>query len=337
MADPASARAGSWDQQSDRPPAGTTVHPPGKTVYLGTSAFAAAVLDRLAASPHRPALVVTRPDRPRGRGRRVEPPPVAVAARSLGLGVLQPESANSDEARAAISAAAPRTVAICAFGGLIREPLLSTHEIVNVHPSLLPRWRGAAPIERAIDAGDPETGVSIMRPTAELDAGPVCLARSEPIRAEDDFGTLSARLEALAGDLLVEALDTRPPFRDQPDDGVTVADKILAEDRRLDPARSSAALERRVRALSPHVGAYVELGGGDRLGVLRARVAEAAAPVDERPATGELRAVGDRLLPGSAEGALELVEVKPAGGRAMDAAAYVRGRPPDRAQQSGRR
>jgi methionyl-tRNA formyltransferase len=172
-----------------------------------------------------------------------------------------------------------------------------------------------------------------MRPTAELDAGPVCLARAEPIRPDDDFGTLSARLERLAGDLLVEALDTRPPCRDQPDAGVTLADKILAEDRRLDPARPCAALERRVRALSPHVGAYVEPDGGDRLGVLRAR----AAPEGEHPAPGNLRAAGERLLFGCAGGALELVEVKPAGGRRMDAAAYVRGRPPERAQQSGRR
>jgi methionyl-tRNA formyltransferase len=258
------------------------------------------------------------------------------SARSLGLTVLQPESVNSQEARDAIAAVAPETVAICAFGGLIREPLLSTHEMLNVHPSLLPRWRGAAPIERAIDAGDRETGVSIMRPTAELDAGPVCLARPEPIHAGDDFGTLSTRLEALAGDLLVEALDTSPPFRDQPDDGVTLAEKVVAEDRRLDPARSSAALERRVRALSPHLGAYVELVGDERLGVLRARVAAVAAE-GERPAPADLCAAGDRLLLGCADGALELVEVKPAGGRAMDAAAYIRGRQPDGAQQSGRR
>ncbi|MGI8805999.1 MAG: formyltransferase family protein, partial [Thermoleophilaceae bacterium] len=131
------------------------------------------MLNRLAASAHRPVLVVTRPDRPRGRGRRLESPPVVASARSLGLAVLQPESVNSQEARDAIAAVAPETVAICAFGGLIREPLLSTHEMLNVHPSLLPRWSGAAPIEHAPDADDHETGVSIMRTTAELEAGPV--------------------------------------------------------------------------------------------------------------------------------------------------------------------
>ena len=108
-------------------------------------------------------------------------------------------------------------MAICAFGALIREPLLSEHEMLNVHPSLLPRWRGAAPIERAIEAGDEETGVTIMRPTAEFDAGPDGLQRAEPIRPDDDYGSLAARLAALGGELLVEALDLQPAFRDQPD------------------------------------------------------------------------------------------------------------------------
>lgn len=295
------------------------------------------MLERLAASSHRPGLVVTRPDRPRGRGRRVEPPPVAAKARSLGIEALQPEDVNSQEARAAIAARAPDAILICAFGGLIREPLLSEPHLFNVHPSLLPRWRGAAPIERAIEAGDRETGVSIMRPTSELDAGPVCLARSEPIRPDDDFATLSARLEMLAGELLVEALDERPPFREQPEDGVTLAEKIAPEDRRLDPSHPAAALERRVRALHPHVGTYVEVDG-ERLGVLRARAIEgldSAAGDGARPSPGELIRSGDRLLYGCADGPLELTEVKPAGRRAMDAAAYLRGRPPGSSQQSG--
>src|SRR5215210_1596088 len=158
-----------------------------RTVYLGTSPFAVAVLERLAASDHRPVLVVTRPDRPRGRGRKLAAPPVADAARSLGIELLQPESVNSDEARAAIAAVEPDAVLICAFGALIREPLLSAHPMLNVHPSLLPRWRGAAPVERAIEAGDGVTGVSIMRPIEEMDAGPVCLQREEPIGADDDY------------------------------------------------------------------------------------------------------------------------------------------------------
>src|SRR3954449_3974758 len=178
-----------------------------RTVYLGTSPFAVAVLNRLAESEHRPVLVVTRPDRPRGRGRKLAPPPVADAARDLGIELLQPESVNSEEARAAIAAVKPDAVLICAFGALIKEPLLSEHPMLNVHPSLLPRWRGAAPIERAIEAGDEVTGVTIMRPIAELDAGPICLQRDEPILSADDFGSLAPRLAELGGELLVEVLD----------------------------------------------------------------------------------------------------------------------------------
>jgi methionyl-tRNA formyltransferase len=291
-----------------------------RTVYLGTSAFAARVLDRLAATPHRPALVVTRPDRPRGRGRKVTPPPVAESARLLGIELLQPENLNAEGTRAAIAAAEPELVCICAYGALIREPLLSEHEMLNVHPSLLPRWRGAAPIERAIAAGDDETGVTIMRPTAELDAGPLCLQRAEPIEPQDDFGRLSARLAALGGELLVEALDLRPPFREQPADGVTYAEKIERADRLLDPALMPDALERRVRALRPHIGAYVELPWNEPLGVVSAAIA-----AGDGPAPGALEARDGRLLYGACGGALELVEVHPAGKRAMDAAAWLRG------------
>jgi methionyl-tRNA formyltransferase len=291
-----------------------------RTVYLGTSEFAVAVLERLARSEHRPELVVTRPDRPKGRGRKVSPPPVAEQARRLGIELIQPESVNAEEARERLAAVAPDAVCVCAFGALIKEPLLSAFEMLNVHPSMLPRWRGAAPIERAIEAGDEETGVTIMRPTAELDAGPICLQRAEPIGPDDDHGSLSARLAAASGELLVEALDTRPPFRDQPAEGVTYAEKIGPEDRRLDPSLDAARLERRVRALHPHVGAWLELPGGDRLGVQRA-----VAAGDEGPQRGKLACDGERLLYGTADGALELLQVQPAGGRAMDAASWVRG------------
>jgi methionyl-tRNA formyltransferase len=292
-----------------------------RTVYLGTSEFAVAVLEELARSPHRPELVVTRPDRGRGRGRKVSPPPVAEQARRLGIELIQPQSVNDDEALERIAAAKPDAVLICAFGALIKEPLLSAYEMRNVHPSLLPRWRGAAPIERAIECGDEETGVTIMRPTADLDAGPMCLQRAEPIRPDDDFGTLSARLAALGGELLVEALDEQPPFREQPEGGVTYAEKIDRDDRRLDPSRGAAELARKVRALHPHIGAWLELPGGDRLGVQLA----APAAGDEGTAPGELAEDGGRLLLGTAAGALELLQVQPAGGRAMDAHAWVQG------------
>jgi methionyl-tRNA formyltransferase len=290
-----------------------------RTVYLGTSQFAVAVLERLAASAHRPVLVVTRPDRPRGRGRKLAAPPVADAARALGIEVLQPESVNSDDARAAIAAVAPEAMAICAFGAYIREPLLTEHPWWNVHPSLLPRWRGAAPIERALMAGDAETGVTIMRPTAEMDAGPVCMQAPEPIRPDDDYGSLSERLQRLGGELLVQSFDSLPPFVEQPSEGVTVADKIGPGDRRLDPALGAVALERRVRALTPHIGAFLE-AGGERLGVRRAAVAE-----EDAVTAGELAERDGRLFYGTADGTLELLEVVPAGSRPMDAAAYLRG------------
>jgi methionyl-tRNA formyltransferase len=291
-----------------------------RTVYLGTSAFAAEVLDRLAASAHRPNLVVTRPDRPRGRGRKLAAPPVADLARLLGIELIQPENVNDEEARAAIAAAEPEMVCICGYGALIREPLLSEHEMLNVHPSLLPRWRGAAPIERAIEAGDDETGVTIMRPTAELDAGPLCLQRAEPIQPDDDYGTLSARLATLGGELLTEALDVRPPFREQPSEWATYAEKIGPADRLLDPSLMPDVLERRTRALTPHIGAFIDLPWGEPLGVRSAAVAP-----EEGPEPGGLAVVDGRLLYGATGGALELLEVHPAGKRAMDAADWLRG------------
>jgi methionyl-tRNA formyltransferase len=291
-----------------------------RTVYLGTSDFAVTVLERLVATPHQPVLVVTRPDRPRGRGQKLGPPPVAEAARRLGIELLQPESVNDEAPRARIAEAEPEAVCICAFGALLKEPLLSQHEMLNVHPSLLPRWRGAAPVERAIEAGDEETGVSIMRPTEEFDAGPVCLQRAERIRPDDDYGTLASRLAELGGELLVEVLDTRPVCRPQPEQGVTYAEKIGPRDRRLDPRRGADELERRIRALTPHVGAYVELPSGERLGVLRATL----APTEDLP-PGELAARDGRLLYGANPGALELLEVQPAGKRAMAASDWLRG------------
>ncbi len=296
------------------------------TVFLGTSEFAAAILEVLAGSAsHRPALVLTRPDRPSGRGRRLVAPPVAERALSLGLTTAQPESVNDP---ATVALVAPpgerRTVVVCAFGALVKEPLLSAADILNVHPSLLPRWRGAAPIERAIMAGDARTGVSIMRLTAGLDSGPVCLAEAEPILPADTFGSLWPRLAALGGRLLLRALEEQPPFSEQPPDGITYAEKIGPEDRLLDPLRPAGELERAVRALHPHIGARAALGDGSMLRVLASTVVD--PPPDHGLAPG-LHARGGRLLLLASPGALELLTVQPPGGRPMDAAAYLRGHP----------
>jgi methionyl-tRNA formyltransferase len=289
-----------------------------RTAFLGTTAFAAAILGRLGESAHRPALVISRPDAPAGRGRRLTAPPVADTARALGIELHQPPSVNDEATRRHLAAAAPEAVVVCAFGALIKEPLLSDFPMYNVHPSLLPRWRGAAPVERAIMAGDAETGVGIMRLTAGLDEGPVCLQGREPIAPDDDYASLAERLEVLGADLLIRALDEQPPFVPQPEDGATYAEKITGADRTLDPAAPAAAQERVVRALHPHIGARVDLGAEGMLGVHAAR---ALAPGTGGPA-GVLTIDGDRALYGD----LELVEVQPPGRRAMPAAAWLRGR-----------
>jgi methionyl-tRNA formyltransferase len=298
---------------------------PLRTVYLGTSSFAAEVLEILAGSAHAPQLVVTRPDRPRGRGRKLSAPPLLATARGLGIETSQPASVNDDEALERIAAAAPDVLVVCAFGALIKEPLLSQYPILNVHPSLLPRWRGAAPVERAIMAGDARTGVCIMRLTEGLDSGPVCLSAEEPIAPDDTYGTLAARLAPLGGALLVQALDTSPPFVEQDDAGATYAEKITAEDRALRPDRPAVELERVVRALAPHIGAGVTgvgRDGAERLGVWEAT---ARPPQDGDPEPGALLLDGRVPVLGCAPGTLELTTVQPAGRKAMPGDAYLRG------------
>ncbi len=297
-----------------------------RTVYFGTSEFAATVLRALADSPHRPLLVVTPPDRPKGRGRRTQSPPAADVARELGIELLQSANVNEDASLERIRAAQPQATAVCAFGQLIREPLLSEWPMLNVHPSLLPHWRGAAPIERAIMAGEERTGVCVMRISAGLDSGPVALREELPIGAEEDFESLSAKLAALGGGLLVRAFDLlaegQLEFSDQDDDSATYAEKIAPEERRLDPGRPAEELARTVRALTPHVGAYLETGGGERLGVRRARA------VDVGVKAGEIKAEWVALLLGCGRGALRLEVVQPPGGKPMAADAYLRGHSP---------
>jgi methionyl-tRNA formyltransferase len=294
-----------------------------RTTYLGTSEFAATVLRRLADSPHRPKLVVTPPDRPRGRGRRLASPPVADAARELELELHQTPDVNAPESVEAIRAADPEAIAVCAFGQLIKEPLLSERLMLNVHPSLVPRWRGAAPIERALMAGDERTGVTIMRVTEGLDSGPIALVEELPIAAADDYASLSAKLAELGGELLVRALDLlvagELSFTDQDESQATYAEKIAPDERRLDPGRPAAELERAVRALTPHVGAHLELDGGQRLGVRAAQ----AAP--DGPAAGTIDASSGRLLLGCGDGALDLVVVQAPGGKPLGAADFLRG------------
>ena len=273
--------------------------------FLGTSEFAAGVL-----AAFEPDLVVTRPDRPAGRGRRLSSPPVAEAAKERGLTLEQPDDVHD------LSLDRFDDVVVCAFGAWIKEPLLSHPGLINIHPSLLPRWRGAAPIERAIMAGDAETGVCIMKMTEALDEGPVCLRGVEAIREDDDFGTLSARLQPLAARLLQEWLEMKPACREQGDEGAVYAEKITSADRVLDAAGSVVENARVVRALSPHIGAKA-----GELGVWEARMAAEGAVVP-----GELEIAEGKVFWGAADGALELVVVQPPGKTRMPASAYALGR-----------
>jgi methionyl-tRNA formyltransferase len=300
-----------------------------RTAYLGTSEFAAAVLRRLADSPHAPELVVTPPDRRKGRGRRLASPPAAEAAVELGLAVHQTESVNRPETIEALAAVRPEAVPVCAFGQLIKEPLLSEHLMLNVHPSLIPRWRGAAPIERTLMAGDERSGVTIMRVTEELDAGPVALQEEVPV-GDDDYGSLSDRLAELGGELLVRSLDRLAEgsleFTEQDGSRATYAEKIRSDERHLDPERAALELERTVRALNPQIGTHLELDGGEWLGVRAARM------VPEGPPPGEIAVEDERLLLGCGDGALRLDRVQPPGKRPMGAAEFLRGHaPPARA------
>jgi methionyl-tRNA formyltransferase len=228
---------------------------------------------------------------------------------------------NDDGARARIAGARPEAICVCAFGALIKEPLLSDYWMLNLHPSLLPRWRGAAPIERAIMAGDERTGVSIMRVTSGLDSGPVCAQAEEPIGDDDSYGTLAPRLEALGAELLMGALDERPTCHEQDDALATYADKITADDRALDPNRSAAELERVVRALSPHIGAWVEFDDGTRLGVSEAR----ALPYDAGPPGKLVVLGGGEPALACARGELQLLRVRPPGRHDITGPEWLRG------------
>jgi methionyl-tRNA formyltransferase len=260
-----------------------------RLAVAATAPLGADVLERLAKN-HDIAYLLTRPDRPRGRGRRVAAPPAKETAERLGIEVRQPERLE-DAFEPEVD-----TVVAAAYGLLIPEAVLGRALWLNVHPSLLPRWRGAAPIERALMAGDAETGVSIIKLVPELDAGPIAAQRSFPLGEEDDFGSVSARAGALAAELLEDALQN-PQLTPQPDEGVTYAAKIGPEDRELDWDRPAEELLNRIRALSPHIGARGELHGRP-VTVWRARIEDGELVPVEVQAEGRRRMSYDEFLRG---------------------------------------
>ncbi len=295
--------------------------------FLGTSDFAATVLGILAESDARPSLAVTLPDRRRGRGRREQPSPVAVKADELGIELLKSPNVNDDADRERIAAASGATgwASICAFGQLIREPLLSEVPMLNVHPSLLPRWRGAAPVERAIMSGDAETGVAVMRLVAGLDSGPVAAVESTPIGPDETYGDLAPRLAEIGGRLLAEAIgraaDGSIEWTGQDDELATYAEKIESAERQIDPQLPAIEVHNRIRALNPHIGTWLDLGDDRRLGVKRASPAGEVTGLEP----GELTEREGRPVLGCAGGAIWLETVQPPGGKAMDGADWLRG------------
>jgi methionyl-tRNA formyltransferase len=260
-----------------------------RLAVAATAPLGADLLERLAARYEIP-YVLTRPDRPRGRGRKLAPPPAKEVAERLGISVLQPERLDSGFEPGV------DTVVVAAYGVLIPDAPLERALWLNVHPSLLPRWRGAAPIERALMAGDTETGVTIHRTVPELDAGPIAAQRAFSIGPEDDFGTVSARAAELAVELLAEVLP-EPEFTPQPESGVTYAEKIGPGDRRLDWERPPEELLNQIRALSPHIGARAELHGRP-VTIWRARIDDGRlVPVEVQP-EGRRRMSYDEFLRG---------------------------------------
>jgi methionyl-tRNA formyltransferase len=260
-----------------------------------TGPFGAAILEGLA--PRREIeVLLTRPDRPAGRGRKKRQPPAKEVAREYGVRVEQPERVTEFPGEA-------RVVIVADFGVLIPEKLLSEGLWLNVHPSLLPRWRGPAPVERAIMAGDRETGVTVHRTTAELDAGPVAGQRRFPIGPDDDAGVVFERATRVALELLDEVF-AEPTFTPQPEAGATYAEKITAADRELDWDAPQEENLNKIRALSPHIGAR-GLIEGRRLLIWKARPARPESPLSA--------------------GGLELLEVQREGGKRMTAEEYVRG------------
>src|SRR2546423_1252743 len=247
---------------------------PRQIAVAATGPFGADVLERLAAE-HDVVQLLTRPDKPRGRGRRVASPPARDVAERLGIRALQPERLDGSVELGA------ETVVVCAYGLLIPNELLERALWLNVHPSLLPRWRGAAPVERALMAGDEETGVTIHRTVEALDAGPIAARHAFPVAPGDDAGAVYARAAEVAAELLRGVLaEDEPRFEPQSEEGVTYAEKIRPEDRELDPGAPPAQLVNRVRALSPHIGARL----GDLM-VWRARVGDDGSfePVEVQP------------------------------------------------------
>jgi len=290
-----------------------------RIVFMGTPEFSVGVLDALVGAGHEIACVYTQPPRPAGRGKKDRPSPVQARAEAMGLEVRHPKSLRTPEAQAEFAALNADIAVVVAYGLILPQAVLDApaRGCLNIHASLLPRWRGAAPIQRAIMAGDAETGVCIMQMEAGLDTGPVLLRRAIPIGAEETAGDWHDRLSVLGAEAIVETLarmDELVP-EVQPEAGVTYAEKIDKAEARVDWSQDAAVIDRQIRGLSPFPGAWTMIGGA-RVKLVRSRMAEGS---------GAPGAVLAGLVVACDSRAVEITEVQPEGKPRMSAEAYLRG------------
>jgi methionyl-tRNA formyltransferase len=300
-----------------------------RIVFMGTPEFAVPSLNKLIQTQD-VVGVVTQPDRPAGRGRKVTPPPVKGVAEAAGIPVYQPKSLRSEEAAGPLRAWAPELIVVTAFGQLLRPHVLAlpAHGCLNVHASLLPRWRGAAPIQHAILAGDSQTGISLMRMDEGLDTGPVYAQQAIPINADDTAATLHDRLADLGAELLGRHVDEivtgRLTAQPQDDSEATYAPLIKKQDGAIDWRRPAAEIDRQIRAMTPWPGAYSSWQG-KRLKILAATLVIGASPADGQPGQVVETAGGAAVVTG--QGAIQLDRLQLAGKIATTIEEFLRGRP----------
>jgi methionyl-tRNA formyltransferase len=303
-----------------------------RLAFMGTPDFALPALHALVEAGHEIVRVYSRPPRLAGRGRNLRPSQVAAAAKTLGIPVATPESFRDPAVLAAFAALKLDATVVVAYGQILPQAALDAPRLgcLNLHASLLPRWRGAAPIQRAIMAGDAATGVCVMQMEAGLDTGPVLACKTTPIGPEDTARTLHDRLAGIGAALMVETLTAlaagEVPATPQPEVGVTIAAKIDKAEARIDWTRSAAELGAHIRGLSPFPGAWCEIGG-ERVKLLMAE------PENGAGLPGE--ALDDRLLVACGTGALRLVTVQRSGKGAIGAAAFLQGFPVPRGTRLG--
>lgn len=293
-----------------------------RIVFMGTPDFSVPVLDALVADGHEIAAVYCQPPRPAGRGKKDRPTPVHARATELGLEVRHPVSLKGADQQAEFAALAADVAVVVAYGLILPQAVLDAphHGCLNIHASLLPRWRGAAPIHRAIMAGDAETGVCIMQMEAGLDTGPVLMREATAIGSEETTAQLHDRLSDMGAALIVQALRRLPELTadEQPEEGVTYAHKIDKAEARVDWTRPAAEVDRQIRGLSPFPGAWCEIDG-QRVKLLASRLTEGTGPAGV--------VLDDSLRVACGDGAVELLRLQRAGKGAQDREVFLNGFP----------